>query len=77
MKIKEFYNNSDYEILLKWLQSSLFPLISKYVSNLFNNSLFVTLGLMNSSSECDIDTMEIQVFVLGFNMTGLNRYIAK
>ncbi|CAF0754356.1 unnamed protein product [Rotaria sordida] len=31
--------------------------------------LFVTLGLINSSSECDIDTLEIQVFAFGSNMT--------
>ncbi|CAF0721845.1 unnamed protein product [Rotaria sp. Silwood1] len=31
--------------------------------------LFVTLGLVNSSSDCDIDNLEFQVFVFSFNMT--------
>ncbi len=36
-------------------------------------SVFVTLGLINSSPACDIDTLEIQVSVFDFDMTGLNR----
>ncbi|CAF3328118.1 unnamed protein product [Rotaria socialis] len=31
--------------------------------------LFVTLGLINSSLVCDVDSLEIQVFAYGFNMT--------
>ena len=48
-----------------------------FISFLFNNRLFVTLGLVNSSLTCDIDTLEIQVFAAGFNMTGLYRKKAK
>ncbi|CAF0828334.1 unnamed protein product [Adineta steineri] len=33
------------------------------------STLFVTLGLINSSLECDISTLEIQVFAIGLNMT--------
>ncbi|CAF4047386.1 unnamed protein product, partial [Adineta steineri] len=31
--------------------------------------LFVTLGIINSSSECEISTLEIQVFAYGLDMT--------
>lgn len=37
----------------------------------FYHSVIVTLGLINSSNECPINTLEIQAFVSGFNMTGL------
>ncbi|CAF1118934.1 unnamed protein product [Adineta steineri] len=32
-------------------------------------SLFLTLGFINSSSECDINSLEIQIFSYGLNMT--------